>query len=145
MGNVAGGQNLIFGDGGSDFGDDIIEVNIPLVFTNQNNQHTINAGDGPDEVILSSNGNNIVFADASAQSADGGNDFVEIFGEGNNSVVAGRGNDEVFIDGGGSNTVFGNKGNDIIEGVNSRDVTFFGGNGDDDLIADDLTGAASIS
>ena len=143
--NVAGGQNLIFGDGGSDFGDDIIEVNIPGFFTNQNNQNTINAGDGNDEVDLNSNGNNIVFADASAQSADGGNDLVEIFGEGNNSVVAGRGNDEVFIDGGGSNTVFGNKGNDIIEGVNSRDVTFFGGNGDDLLIADDLTGAASIS
>jgi hypothetical protein len=143
--NVAGGQNLIFGDFGSDFGDDIIEVNIPFFLTNQNNQNTINAGDGNDDVLLNSNGNNIVFADASAQSADGGNDFVDIFGEGNNSVVAGRGNDDVFIDGGGSNTVFGNKGNDTIEGVFSRDVTFFGGNGDDLLIADDLTGAASIS
>jgi len=143
--NVAGGQNLIFGDGGSDFGDDIIEVNIPFVFTNQNNQNTINAGDGNDEVILNSNGNNIVFADESAQSSDGGNDFVDIFGEGNNSVVAGQGDDFVFIDGGGSNTVFGNKGDDEIEGVNSRDVTFFGGNGDDLLTADDLTGAASIS
>lgn len=143
--NVAGGQNLILGDAGDDFGDDIIEVNIPFFLTNQNNQNTINAGDGNDLVDLNSNGNNIVFADRSAQSADGGNDDVFIFGEGNNSVVAGRGDDFVEIDGGGSNTVFGNKGNDTIEGVNSRDVTFFGGNGDDDLIADDLTGAASIS
>ena len=145
--NDAGGQNVIFGDndGSGDFGDDVIEVNVPFVATNNNNQNTVFAGDGSDEVLLNSNGNNVVFADETSQSIDGGNDEVVIVGDGNNFVDAGRGDDFVLFEGGGANFAFGRKGDDFIEGSLARDVFFFGGNGDDDLIALDLTGAASIS
>jgi len=131
-------------------GDDIIEVNVsrpgpffpdsPLyegkgnaaenfeVFANRNNFNTVFAGDGADTVIINSDQDSFVFGDNKRSSTTGGDDTINIFGDGNNVVTADGGDDTVRFNGGagGSNTVFGRA-------------------GDDHLISLGLTGAASVS
>lgn len=143
--NVAGGVNVLYGDNtdGSGNGADAIFVNLAQNATNYNNQNTVYAGEGTDSVLLYSNGNNVVYGDAST--ATGASDTIRIFGNGNNSVLACAGNDTVAIVGGGSNTVFGAAGSDTIRITDGRDVSLFGEDGNDFIISENMTGAASIN
>jgi len=142
--SVQAGANLIYGDDvdGSGNGDDTIHVNFNDNTSSRTSQNTVFAGDGNDTVLINTDGNNTVVADATV--VLGGADDVRINGTGNNSVLAGVGDDTVVITGGGSNTIFGGDGNDEISIVNGKDQTIFLEAGDD-ILSIEASGASSIS
>lgn len=151
--SIQAGANLIYGDDvdASGSGDDTIVVNLSNTPVSRTSQNTVYAGDGNDTVLINTDGNNTVVADATGL---GGDDTVNIVGAGNNSVLAGVGNDTVQIVGGGSNTIYGGAGDDTLNigtpavlavaEVPGRDQTIFQEDGDDVSIVI-ATGASSIS
>lgn len=128
---IAGGQNLVFGQGDDD------EIDIA-----GNGNNTVNGGGGGDDILITGNGNNFVQADDDV--ANGGADTIIIVGDGQNTVFGGDFADTITIEGNGDALVFAGNGADVVTTEGTVGGRFFLGAGHDEFTVTDV-GSNSVS
>lgn len=141
--DVVGGNNIFFGNTGSDTlnggdGDDELYGQGLAFFTDDNASDTLNGGAGND-VLLGNGGSDIL-------NGDEGDD--EIWGDERFSFAILGFDSDVINGGDGNDTIYGGGGDDIIDGGNDND-TLTGGEGNDTINGgagdDTIRGGGSFS
>jgi hypothetical protein len=116
-------------------------------------QVTLDTGDGQDRVFIggggddniqvTGDGNSTIETGGGNDTVTGGNgdDTVIITGSGSSSVATGEGDDTIIVTGDGTHTVNAGDGNDtIILGTDQGEITVDGGDGFDQIALDDSSG-----